>query len=333
MTMNNVERIISMSDKIYIPTNPESQECVKNVMKYLSDISYDKIITGQHTQTMEQKELHKIKEITGKQPALLGFELLSYSPNINYADTDDVCMAEVIGNYGTLKRAWEWAEQKGIVTFTWHWFSPLGGRSKSFFTENTDFDASRALIEGSAENIALISDMDTMAGILRPFCDKGIPILWRPFHEGDGKWFWWGAKGAVTVKALYRLMYERYTKVHKLNNLIWVWSAAGAEFYPGDDVVDIISADIYPERHSHTSQSDLYSRVVDSTKLPKIATIGEIGSLPDIDAIHNEKIGWASYMTWSNIFCLTEEFNTYEYLKKLYESPYAITLDKLPKLY
>ena len=66
-----------MSDRIYTPVNSNSQECVKNVLKYLSDISFDKVITGQHTQTMAMEEYHQIKKITGHEPALLGFELLS----------------------------------------------------------------------------------------------------------------------------------------------------------------------------------------------------------------------------------------------------------------
>lgn len=322
-----------MSDKLYTPSNPNAQECVKNVMKYLSDITYDKIVTGQHTQTMALEELHRIEEVTGKRPALLGFELLSYSPNINYLDTDEECMTEVEENFGTLKRAWEWAEKKGLITFTWHWFSPLYGRSKSFFAENTEFDASKAVVEGTPENKALLADMDMMAGLLRPFCDKGIPVLWRPFHEGDGNWFWWGVKGPDTVKKLYRIMYDRYTNLHGLNNLIWVWNAPVPECYPGDDVVDIISRDMYPEPHMHTSQSEKYHELLKITKQPKITLIGEIGTLPDVDAIHEEKVGWASFMTWSRIFCLTEEFNSYEYLKTLYESPYAVTLERLPELY
>ena len=142
-----------MSDKIFIPVNPNAQDCVRNVLKYLSDITYKQIVTGQHTQTMVQEEPEYIEKVTGKQPALLGFELLSYSPNINYFDTDEECMIEVQQNYGTLKKAWEWAEKKGLITFTWHWFSPLGGRSKSFFTENTDYDAEKAVSEGTLENI------------------------------------------------------------------------------------------------------------------------------------------------------------------------------------
>ena len=58
------------------------------------------------------------------------------------------------------------------------------------FTENTDFDAEKALQPGTREHQALLSDLDVMAGILRPFCDQEVPILWRPFHEGDGTWFW-----------------------------------------------------------------------------------------------------------------------------------------------
>ena len=322
-----------MSDKIYIPQNKNAQECVKNVMKYLSDITYEKIITGQHTQSMAQEELHYIEAVTGKQPALLGFELLSYSPNINYLNTDKECMKEIEENYGTLKRAWEWAENKGLITFTWHWFSPLGGKGKAFYTDNTNFDAEKAVIDGTPENIALVSDMDVMAGILRQFCEKQIPILWRPFHEGDGNWFWWGAKGAEPLKKLWRMMYERYTTVHKLNNLIWVWNSPAPECYPGDDVVDIISRDMYPPAHEHTSQREFYHNLMKITEEPKIVLIGETGTLPSAKAVVNEHIGWASYMTWSHEFCTSEEYTTKEVLKEMYNSPYSVTKDTLPKLY
>ncbi len=322
-----------MSDKILTPVTPNAQDCVCRVMEYMSEISYTKTIAGQHTQTMKQEELLKIREITGREPALLGFELLSYSPNINYFDTDDECMTEVLENYGTLKKAWEWAERKGLITFTWHWFSPLGGRSKAFFTQNTDFDAEKAVIDGTPENKALLSDMDVMAGLLRPFCEKGIPILWRPFHEGDGSWFWWGAKGAEPLKKLWRIMFFRFTGLHKLNNLIWVWNSPVPECYPGDDVVDIISRDLYPEPHKHTSCAKEYRELVKITEQPKITLIGEIGTLPDVDAIHDEGIGWASFMTWSKGFCLTEEYTSFDCMKKIYTSPNTVTLDSLPELY
>lgn len=322
-----------MSDKIFTPCNEQAQQCVRDVMRYLSDITYKQVLTGQHTQTMAQEELHHIEKVTGKQPALLGFELLSYSPNINYLDTDEECMTEVLENYGTLKRAWEWAEVKGLITFTWHWFSPMGGHSKSFFTQNTDFDANKAIVEGTPENRAFVSDMDAMAGLLRPFCDKQIPILWRPFHEGEGTWFWWGAKGAEPLKKLYRMMYQRFTKVHHLDNLIWVWNSPLPECYPGDDVVDIISRDMYPPAHEHISQSDKYYELLKVTESPKIVLIGETGTLPSVDAIVEEGVGWVSYMTWSKAFCTSEENTTFDMLRTIYNSPNAVTKDTLPVLY
>ena len=48
------------------------------------------------------------------------------------------------------------------------------------------------------------------------YSDRGIPILFRPFHEAEGTWFWWGSQGGPTAGKLYRLMFERYTSVHKL---------------------------------------------------------------------------------------------------------------------
>jgi mannan endo-1,4-beta-mannosidase len=322
-----------MEKRFTIPTNPNAQDCVKKVMDYLGEISGDRIVTGQHTQTMDMVDLEVVRKETGKEPALLGFELLSYSPNINYLDTDKECMTEVTENYGTLKRAWEWAERKGLITFTWHWFSPMGGRSKAFFSENTEFDAAKAATAGTPEYEAMISDMDVIAGILRPFCDMQIPILWRPFHEGDGVWFWWGAKGAEPVKKLWRIMYERFTGFHHLNNLIWVWNSPKVEFYPGDDTVDIISCDIYAGKQVQSNYSAIYKELSQITSLPKIAVIGETGCLPDPNAIHEKKVPWASFMTWSRDFCRTEEYNSFDYLRQVYNSPYAVTKEQLPELY
>ena len=320
-------------EKIITPCNPYALPCVHRMMAYLGERSGKGILTGQHTKTRGLEELHRIEEITGKQPALLGFELLSYSPNINYLDTDDECMEEVAGTYGTLRQAWEWVRQKGVVTLTWHWFSPLGGRSKAFYAENTTFNATTALVEGTPENKALLQDMDMMAALLRPFCQAGVPILWRPFHEGDGNWFWWGKQGAETVKGLWRLMYDRYTNLHRLDNLIWVWNSPVPECYPGDDVVDIISRDMYPPKHEHTAQSDKLAELKQITAQPKITLIGEIGTIPSAAALAEEKSEWVSYMTWCDDFCLTEEFTTNDALCAMYDHPWAITKDKLPELY
>lgn len=316
-----------------IPCNSDASKEVRNVLKYLSDIAGKGILTGQHTQTMEQAELAYIKEVTGKEPALCGFELLSYSPNINYETCDEDCLKEIAENKGTLTKALEFAEKKGLITFCWHWYSPIGGKDKSFYAKNTDFDASKAVIEGTNEYIALISDMDAMAERLKEFRDKKIPILWRPFHEADGNWFWWGVKGHETAMKLYRLMYERYTAIHRLDNLIWVWNSPAPAGYPGDDFVDIISRDLYPPAHKHTSLEKEYIELTKVTDAGKLTAIGEIGSMPDIPDMKNKKLLWSYYMTWSNDFGMSENYTKNTTLRANYDCSYAITLDKLPGLY
>lgn len=321
------------TSKCCIPTNKNALPCVKNVMRYLSEISFKKVILGQHTQSRGQEELSYIKSVTGRLPALVGFELLSYSPNINYLDTDEECMKEVSDNYGTLRNAWEWADKKGLITFTWHWFSPLGGHSKSFFSKCTDFDSVKASEQGTKEYNAMLSDIDCMAGLLRPFCDAQIPILWRPFHEGEGDWFWWSAGGKENLKKLWRILYDRMTYHHKLNNLIWVWNSPAADGYPGDDTVDIISRDMYPPAHEHTSRKESYDELIKITDAPKIALIGETGTLPSPEKIVAEGAGWASFMTWSHEWCMSEKYTDNAALKAIYDSEYSVAKDNLPKLY
>ena len=146
-----------------------------------------KLITGQHTQTNPMEEIAYIYEVTGKRPKLQGFELLGYSPNINWEDADEACITEIKENQGTVETAIRWAkETKGIVSICFHWYSPVGGRDKSFYQKNTDFDARKVLEEGTEERKAFYSDMDVIADILRKFQDEKIPVLWRPFHEADG---------------------------------------------------------------------------------------------------------------------------------------------------
>ena len=315
---------------MFTPINPNASKEVKDLLNYLESIQGNGILTGQHTQTIEQKELSHIEQKTGKLPAICGFELLAYSPNIRYETCDEVCLKEVYENRDTLKKAYEWAARGGIVTFTWHWYSPIGGHDKSFYTEKTDFDASLVLVEGTPEREAFYHDMDVMAELLRGFQEKRIPILWRPFHEANGKWFWWGAKGQEVVRELYRLMYHYFTDVKRLNNLIWVWNNDVKEGYVGDEYCDILSADYYPPAYNHTPLKEQYNllRSISSTKP---LAIGEIGPLPDISAMKEAGTDWLWFMMWSNDFACTDRFTTDETFKEQYSHPYAINLEQLKK--
>ena len=312
--------------------NPNATKEVQAVLKYFETIRGKGLITGMHTQTREQEELKFIERETGKLPALCGFELLAYSPNINWESCDEECLKELKENEGTMQQAYEWAEKGGLLTFTWHWYSPIGGVDKAFYAKNTEFDATKVLKEGTSERAAFYHDMDVMAELLQGFADKHIPILWRPFHESEGQWFWWGAKGMDVASGLYRLMFEYYTKEKHLDNLIWVWNNPRPEGYVGDEYCDIVTADYYPPAHQHSSMKKELD-ILKNVTSHKPYAIGEIGVIPDIDAVEAEGADWLWFMMWSKDFVLQDTYNTAEEYCKQYHANYAITLDKLPQLY
>lgn len=150
--------------------NPNATEKAKALLNFLSETAGKAIITGQHTQTNPMEEIDYIKSKTGKEPLLRGFEMLAYSPNINDNDASEACLTEVYENRNTMETALKWAKATGgIVTLNFHWFSPIGGHDKSFYAENTNFDASRILIDGTPERAAFYHDMDIVAEELKTF--------------------------------------------------------------------------------------------------------------------------------------------------------------------
>lgn len=316
----------------YLPCSPNASCEARNVLDYLAGLRGNGIVLGQHTQTRAQEELLYIRNITGKEPALCGFELLAYSPNINYKESGKECLTEVEENKDTLNNAWEWADRKGLITFTWHWFSPLYGADKAFYQEHTAFDARLALKDGTPERKAFFSDMDAMAHLLKPFKEKKVPILWRPFHESEGTWFWWGSRGPDTARALYLDMYRHYTSVHGLNNLIWVWNSPLPEGYVGDSFCDVISRDVYLDDNTHSDYREAYNELVKITSADKIAALGESGPVPDIEKLSQTRIPWTWFMTWSKGKC-TENVTSHEKLRSAYNCEYGVTLDRLPALY
>ena len=318
--------------KKYTPVNPNISMEARNVLDYLCDLRGKGIILGQHTQTYAQEELAYIREVTGKEPALCGFELLAYSPNINYEESDEECLTEVEENKNTLDKAWGWTDKKGLITFTWHWFSPLYGKDKAFYQKNTPFDARLALQEGTSERKAFISDMDAMAEILKTFCQKRVPVLWRPFHESEGVWFWWGSNGPGIARGLWIDMYERYVNVHKLNNLIWVWNSPLKEGYVGDNYCDVISRDVYLEKHTHSDYKEQYEELIQIASEDKITALGETGPIPGLSVLSKTKIPWTWFMTWSKSICSKDVTDRKE-LIAAYNCEYGITLDRLPALY
>ncbi|WP_274361305.1 glycosyl hydrolase [Paenibacillus thermotolerans] len=310
------------------PVNPEAGAEVRSLMRYFKDIYGKKIITGQHTATAEGPELEYIRSVTGKLPALRGFDFLSYSHATETRNPSEHKIWETEANKGSVEQAIEWHKKhNGIVAFCWHWYAPTGGEDKSFYTKHTDFDLTKAFDPESNEHKALLADMDEIAVQLRRLQQEGVPVLWRPLHEADGKWFWWGAKGPEPYKKLYRWMYERFTSCHKLHHLIWVWNAPHPDWYPGDDVVDIAGMDIYVAPGNYGPLKCAFDYCSSITAKPIALT--ENGPIPDPGKLIESHTPWLWYMPWYGEHCT--DSTSQNQLKRIYEHPYTVTLTDLPR--
>lgn len=320
--------------------NPNADNNTKRLMKFLTDNYGKKIITGQHVDYgMDSMEIKAIKNLTGEYPALAEFDLMDYSPTRVKFGAKGVSVDYAI-EWGTT--------HNGIVAFSWHWNAPkdlpnVKGREwwSGFYTKATDFDLEKALSKEDKEGYdLLISDMDAIAKELKRLQDAGVPVLWRPLHEASGGWFWWGAKGPEAYKKLWKLMYDRFTNYHKLNNIIWIYNAQSKDWYPGDEYVDIIGEDIYANNHDYSSQSARFNQAGNCTESKKIIAMTENGVVPDIDLLMRDRAAWSWYATWVGDFVLVNskldkysDKYTEEYiLKKMYASEHSITLSRLPDL-
>lgn len=310
------------------------------VFDWLCECYGKKIITAQQLHPYPVfHELDVIRQATGKQPAILALDFMDYSPN-------RAC-------YGSkscdMERAMDWSRRGGLITFCWHWNAPMHiietpefNWKNGFYTKASTFDLAAAMAdEKSDEYRAIIRDIDAIAKLIGKLRYNNITVLWRPLHEASGGWFWWGNAGAENYKKLYRLMFERMTKIHCLDNLIWVWNGQDKDWYPGDDCVDIIGEDVYPEPRDCSPQLDRFLKAKSYTSAEKLITLSETGVIPDIDRCFSEGAPWLWCCPWygnfvleetadGRDFCYSEKNTPLEVIRKLYSDPRAVTLDNLP---
>ncbi len=332
-------------------SNKNASKSAKSLYNYLCDMYGNHIIAGQqeycgsHNYNQwndpdnyikdNEAEFEYIMEKTGKQPAIRGIDFLAYRSNSNWEDNAP-------------ERAIQWVnEYKGIATVTWHWNVPSekGGEEVAFYVESTGntpyttFSISKALEEGTWEHEQLMADIEEIAKQLKKLKDADVPILWRPLHEAEGAWFWWGAEGAEPCKKLYRLLYDQLTNVYGLDNLIWVWTGytfpTSADWYPGDDVVDIIGYDKYNAKDglpNLSSISSTFYSLVQSTDGQKMVAMSENDTIPSLENLLNDKACWLYFCPWYMNYLTSEQNNPVENLKEIYNSEYCITLDELPDI-
>ena len=268
-------------------------------------------------------------------PALVEGGLIDYSPSREARGAKPKETTEMLLNWTNAGNG------HGLLALCWHWNSPCDLMDtpehpdpqhpwwKGFYTADTNYNLSLALGDRSSKQFALlVSDMDAIAVQLAKLADADVPVLWRPLHEAAGGWFWWGSEGPGPFKVLWRLMYNRFTKVHGLHNLVWTYTETSggpnAAWYPGDDVVDVVGMDVYNAAGS--SDDSEWEAMKQSYGGKKLITLAETGSIVVPNLIRKYETMWS----WFNLWDVTGYNITSEDLTRVCNDPIVVTLDEVP---
>lgn len=299
-------------------SNPKATAATQSLYRFLCDTYGKNVLSGQQESTWNGSpdyEMNIIKNASGKLPVIRGLDYMG----------DDFS--------GVNGRAKQWYAKGGIVTICWHCGSSFSGSWSDAMNDNLDWN--KALTEGTTEYNNLIAGMDKGAKALKELQDAGVPVIWRPFHEFNGKWFWWGKGGDENFKKLWKIMYDRYTNYWGLNNLIWNLGFSSqnlsSSWYPGDQYVDVMGSDTYVDNNG--SLADLYRNTVNLSSKKMPICLHENGPIPDPDKLQSDNSRWLWFMTWHTDFISNNSVNTSSYVNSVYNSSYVLTLDELPDVY
>lgn len=315
------------STVVAAPIDPAANKETVALYNYLKSNYGQKIISGQTTDYYSA-----VSPNAAKKPVLRAFEFQHYTVGYPYL-WNNATAGHTFGweDNGATQAAIDWYNstcQKGIVAFHWHWHSPFGGQAgtNTFSTPFTSFDVSKAVIAGTAENTAILRDIDSIATQLKKLQTAGVPVLWRPLHEAGGAWFWWGAKGPAATLALYDILYNRLVNYHNIHNLIWQWSTPEPNWYPGNSKVDMLGYDSYPGAYNYGTQKLIFDQLFALVNGQKMLAMTENGPIPDPDACFTSDAKWSYFMSWNE---LVIEQNSAEQLSLVYNHAKVITLDEV----
>lgn len=308
------------------PVTPNASPEAVKLLDFIHSISGKQTLTGQHCAPLVgDTRLPVVHRMTKRYPALFGqdfgFSYPGYWDGINFRQriVDDAIRRHNDGF---------------IITLMWHAVPPTEDEpvafQESIQSDLTAQEWNDLITPGTAIHERWKSQVDVIAWFLKQLKYAGVPVLWRPYHEMNGGWFWWGQrKGEDGYKALWRMMFERLVNFHKLNNLIWVYNTNEVKenvdphetYFPGHDVVDILATDVYSEGFNQMNYDSLLALAGD-----RPIALGEVGPIPDLDKLKKQP-RWAWFMAWGEPAGFGRDLST---VVQVYGSEQALTLDELP---
>jgi len=314
------------------PVTPNASPEARALLRLFEDLSGRYTLIGQHNYpNTRDRNSQFAARYMGEMPAI-------WSTDMGFAEDGNT--DSYLARPDIVEEAKRQHRLGSIITICWHAVPPTADEPVTFRPRPGATPDALASVQGRLldEQFADVltpgtplhqkweAQVDAVAGFLRELRDAHVPVLWRPYHEMNGDWFWWGGRtGEHSTRALYRQIFERLAKVHQLNNLIWLWSVdrahqpsmAYTNYYPGNDYLDIVSLDVYGSDFSEAYYNELVSL---SQGKPLI--LGEVGNPPTLEVLESQPL-WSGWVVWAGMVRNT----TRQQYQTFLDSPRILTLD------
>ena len=333
------------------PVSAHADTQAVRLFGYLKSMYGKRFIAGQQYLQRAELEDDVYFAETGDLPAIRGYDLM----DMDKERGDD-----------QVSRAIEWAKRTGcIITMCWHWYAPDDMDDQdnckwSFYYKTTSydhktsFDILKAVEYGTKEYGFAVSRIDKAAGMLQRFADEGIPVIFRPLHEANGDWFWWGRRkddpkaSAEAYKKLWYMIFDRLENCHKLTNIIWVWNGQDKDMLVHPNTFDIVGDDIYSEKENDHSSQKARFEYLQSLASGKMITLSECGYIPSPAEMLKDGVKWLWWLPWWGSFAYavnesrrpilddsgkpvkSEKYMKDSFLRDTFADESVVTLSRLP---
>lgn len=261
-----------------------------------------------------QRGRSDVKDVTGDHPAVMGFEV----GRLETGEASNLDGVPFSSMQAFIREAYE---QGSVITISWHLNNPLTGKTA---WDPSPKETVAAILPGGAKNGVYNEWLDKLATFFKSLKGSGgeyIPVVFRPFHELNGSWFWWGGRNCTPaeIKELYRYTQYYLRNIKGVHHLLYAFNtdkfgsaAELLERYPGDEYVDVIGFDIYQHGTNEEFKRDagimlatLDSVAAAHAKIPALTEFG-YSNLPDagwftatlLPLLKAHPVSWA--LAWRN---------------------------------
>ncbi len=312
------------------PANPHTNTAARAVLDYFHELTDRQvgphILSGQFTNFGNGANLRiiqRIHEQNGVRPAAIG---------VDYADFGRGSVTTKVPNQVAI----DYWRQGGLVHVMAHMYNPANPRGGGLRDKGVNLD--ELLDAGSETHTRWMEQLDLMATGLLELKEAGVVVLWRPFHEANGGWFWWGAKDPEKFIAVWRNMFDYYSKTKGLDNLLWVYAPNHgqntASYYAGDQYVDIVGLDAYTDSidPQHIKGYDEIAALPKPFGFTEYGPHGAQNPPGDydyrrfIDGIERNFPKTRFFMSWNAKWSLASN----QHVKELLDNPAVINREELP---